>query len=162
MPVTVIVGGQFGSEGKGKVALWWAQHSHARVAVRVGGPNSGHTAIGLDGRREVLRHLPTPALLPATVSVLPPGAYIDVAVFLSEVNRLGLDEKRVKVDPLANIVTAAAKDVEAHGQLGKTIGSTQSGTGAAVSMRVARDGSATLARDVPELRPFIADTSELL
>ena len=55
MPVTVIVGGQFGSEGKGKVAHYLAPQQHAAIAVRVGGSNSGHTAIDKSGAPRVFR-----------------------------------------------------------------------------------------------------------
>ena len=41
MPITIIVGGQYGSEGKGKVAHAMAKEMGASVAIRVGGPNSG-------------------------------------------------------------------------------------------------------------------------
>ena len=59
MPVSIVVGGQFGSEGKGKVALEIARRSSEPVTVvRVGGPNSGHTAYGRAGRKHVLRQLP--------------------------------------------------------------------------------------------------------
>ena len=44
-----LVGGQFGSEGKGKVAHFLAREQNASVAVRVGGSNSGHTVIDLSG-----------------------------------------------------------------------------------------------------------------
>jgi adenylosuccinate synthase len=49
MPVTVVVGGQFGSEGKGKVAHFFARSQNASVAVRVGGSNSGHTVVDRSG-----------------------------------------------------------------------------------------------------------------
>ena len=42
MPVSVIIGGQFGSEGKGKVALIWAKEKQAEFVMRCGDPNSGH------------------------------------------------------------------------------------------------------------------------
>ena len=162
MPVTVVIGGQFGSEGKGKVAYWWAQRSGSQVAVRVGGPNSGHTVVRADGTREVLRHLPTPALLPDTTSVLPPGSYIDAPIFLEEVARLELDPSRVKVDPFANVVSDLAKHLERAGPLGRRIGSTQTGTGAAVALRIGREGTATFAYTVPELAPYLGDSAQIL
>ena len=70
MPVSVIVGGQFGSEGKGKVAHYLAREQHATIAVRVGGSNSGHTAIDKFGVPRVFRVLPTPALLDDVTCVL--------------------------------------------------------------------------------------------
>lgn len=51
MPVSIVVGGQYGSEGKGKVAHFLVGLLGASVAIRTGGPNSGHT---LTVRREVM------------------------------------------------------------------------------------------------------------
>lgn len=50
MPISVVVGGQFGSEGKGKTALEIARRTKAAVVVRVGGTNSGHTAVDDAGK----------------------------------------------------------------------------------------------------------------
>ncbi|MCG8433688.1 MAG: adenylosuccinate synthetase, partial [Gammaproteobacteria bacterium] len=58
------MGGQFGSEGKGKVAHEFARMQRASVAVRVGGSNSGHTVVDPQGAPIVFRHLPTAAILP--------------------------------------------------------------------------------------------------
>src|SRR5437879_5729014 len=100
MPVTVVVGGQYGSEGKGKVSLALAQAKGAAAAIRVGGTNSGHTAV-VDGRVSVLRQLPTAALLPDVLCVLPAGSFIDSAVILAEVKRTELPTRRLVIDPLA-------------------------------------------------------------
>ena len=43
MTVTVVVGGQYGSEGKGKVCGFLAEQKNPSIMVRCGGPNSGHT-----------------------------------------------------------------------------------------------------------------------
>ena len=102
MPATVIVGGQFGSEGKGKVAEFWARKHRADAVVRVGGSNSGHTTLtSQDGQRRVLRQLPTAALMPDVLCVLAPGAYIDPDVLLREIAEVGLSPERLVVDPLA-------------------------------------------------------------
>lgn len=71
MPVTVVVGGQFGGEGKGKVAHFLAQEMDARVTIRVGGTNSGHTVIDPRSNQPlILRQLPTAAILPSVFCVL--------------------------------------------------------------------------------------------
>ena len=51
MGVSIVVGGQYGSEGKGKVTQHLARSRSARAVVRVGGTNSGHTSLGGDGER---------------------------------------------------------------------------------------------------------------
>ena len=90
MPVTVVVGGQFGGEGKGKVAHYLAQEMKASIAVRVGGSNSGHTVIDSSGSPIIFRHLPTAALLPDVTCVLGAGSYINPEILLQEVFRIGL------------------------------------------------------------------------
>ena len=64
MPVSIVVGGQYGSEGKGKVAHYLAREMSARFAVRCGGPNSGHTVIDEQGNARIFQQLPTAAILP--------------------------------------------------------------------------------------------------
>src|SRR5438105_15439940 len=99
MPISVVVGGQFGSEGKGKVALEIARRTKAAVVVRVGGTNSGHTAVDDTGRTWALRQLPVSVLSRSTRAILPPGAIIDPEIFGREVDSLRLDRERVIVSP---------------------------------------------------------------
>src|SRR6266567_1492623 len=127
VPVTVVVGGQFGSEGKGKVAYHEALQKKAAFVVRVGGTNSGHTAV--DERRGTfaLRQLPASVLAPESVAVLPPGAIIDPTIFANEVKMLGLDRARIAVSPYATIISQADIDNETVSGLVAGIGSTGSG-----------------------------------
>jgi adenylosuccinate synthase len=105
MPVTVVVGGQFGSEGKGKVAHFFAKEHKATVAIRVGGTNSGHTVIDPSGAPLVFRQLPTAALLPHITCVLGAGSYIDLDILFDEIARVGLSEDRLLIDPNAMLIT---------------------------------------------------------
>ncbi|MCG8608348.1 adenylosuccinate synthetase, partial [bacterium] len=163
MPVTVVVGGQFGSEGKGKIAHYLAEKYSADVAIRIGGSNSGHTAIDQAGNACVLRQLPTAALRANTVCVLGPGSYIDAQIFLEEVERLGLEDNRVLIDPNAVLISPEHKTWEAEHRLRENVGSTLSGTGAALINRVSRDGAARLAKDDPQfLERFVRDTNTFL
>src|SRR5882762_7953447 len=98
MPVTVIVGGQYGSEGKGKVAHCLARDRSASVAVRTGGPNAGHTVEDVPDHPVVLRQLPTAAFLPDVICVLVPGSYIDPELLLTEISKTGLSEDRLFID----------------------------------------------------------------
>ena len=154
MPVSVVVGGQFGSEGKGKVAHFLSRQRHATVAIRVGGSNSGHTVVDDAGRAHVFRHLPTASILPDTVCVLGPGCYVDPAVLMQEIERVSLPKERLLIDPSAFVITEEHKRREANLQLGALIGSTQSGTGAAVIDRIGRLSKDNLARNNSTLREF--------
>lgn len=162
MPVTVVVGGQFGSEGKGKVALELAREQQASAVVRVGGPNSGHTAIDDAGASWQLQQLPTAALLDRVYCVLPAGALIDPEVFLSEVSQLKLRPDRVLVDPNAMVITSVDRETETRWDLVRTIGSTGSGTGAAVARRISRTQPDALASSSPPLAPFIKWTARFI
>lgn len=144
MPVTVVVGGQFGSEGKGKVAYEIARRTNAAAAVRVGGPNSGHTVVGHDGHKVVFRQLPTAALLPGVICVLPAGSYIDKEVLFRERQMTGLGPDRLLIDPNAVVISDLERGEEEARLLGQKIGSTLTGTGAAVSRRVNRLGDVCL------------------
>ena len=162
VPISVIVGGQFGSEGKGKVAQYLAAQRAAAAVVRIGGSNSGHTGFTTDGEPEVLRHLPTAALLPETRCVLGAGTYVDPDILLEEIMRVGLAPERLLIDEKAMIVTEADKEAELAVGLPDRIGSTGSGTGASVARRVARGFDTPTVRDVPALRPYLGDASAAL
>lgn len=168
MPVSVVVGGQFGSEGKGKVALEIARRSpDPVVVVRVGGPNSGHTAYDRTGRKHVLRQLPAGCIDRDVDVVLPAGSYIDVDVLMSEIEQLDYPRDRIRVSGHARIITDQHKRWEASAGLAGAIGSTGSGVGAAVMASVARGAEnfeleSFEAADHPDLEPFICDTSDHL
>jgi adenylosuccinate synthase len=155
--VSVVVGGQFGSEGKGKVAHWLAARRDARVAVRVGGPNSGHTAVADDGRTWVLRQLPTPIVHRGVAGVIASGAYLDLPVLLDEIAAVGATPDRLRIDGFAVIIDDEHKRLEAE-SLTRRISSTGSGTGEALANRVRRVEGLRFASDVAALAPFLADT----
>lgn len=155
MPVTVVIGGQFGSEGKGKVAHFLAEQMNATVAVRVGGPNSGHTVIDSYRNALVFRQLPTAALLPNVYCVLPAGSYVEPDLLFKEIRKARMNTARLIIDPNAVVVTAEEMADEKGSPLQVQIGSTQSGTGAAVLRRIERLGKARMVSTEESLRPFV-------
>lgn len=161
MPVTVIVGGQFGSEGKGKVAHFFAREMGASVAIRVGGPNSGHTVISEKGPI-IFKQLPTAAILPDVICVLPAGSYLSPAILFEEIRLANLNPSRLLIDPNAVVITNDNLAEERDSKLGTAIGSTQSGTGAAVSARINRLGNVKLAREDESLKPYIRPATPFL
>lgn len=135
--VQVVVGGQWGSESKGAIAAYLASYegrgwtdSKEVMAVRVAGPNAGHTAIDDEGRRWALRQIPAIAVrnLDAKL-VIAAGSEIDEEVLHDEVERLdraGFDVSgRLVVDYNATVVEDHHKKLEGvidHGTTGKGIG----------------------------------------
>ena len=167
MPVSVVVGGQFGSEGKGKVALDLARRDPStEIAVRPGGSNSGHTGYSRDGRKLILRQLPAAAIDGNLLAVLPAGSYVDVDLLEQEIQLLGLDPRQVIVDPRAHVITEDHRSWERKSGLTESIGSTGSGTGAAVLARIGRFARVaplgTPAAEVTALLPYLQDASAIL
>lgn len=169
MPVSVIVGGQFGSEGKGKVTLELVRRAtENKVAVvRVGGPNSGHTGYAKNGQRYALRQLPAGCIDRNVDVVFPAGSYIDISVLLKEIALLQYPKNKIHISRYANIVTQAHKNWESEAKLTKAIGSTGSGVGAAVMSSIARGASsfplaAIHAEEVDELASYVCDTTQFL
>lgn len=162
MPVSVVIGGQYGSEGKGKVAQHLARDRQAAAVVRVGGSNSGHTGVRPNGDTDVLRHLPTAALDSDSMCLLAAGSYIDPGVLLAEAERTGLTPERLLIDERAFLITPEDREAEAASDLGDRIGSTCSGTGAAVKRRIARRSPDDLAGASRDLRPYLGDVSAYL
>lgn len=162
MPVTVVVGGQFGSEGKGKVAHWLAKEMKASAVVRVGGSNSGHTVISPSGKVIVFRHLPTAAILSDVKCILPAGSYLDPDVLLDEIISTGLSDDRLFIDPNAVLITQEEKLQEQSSFLRDTIGSTLSGTGAAVRSRIERNAALKLAKHDHRLSKYVRPVLPLM
>jgi adenylosuccinate synthase len=98
--------------------------------------------------------------------ILPPGAYIDVALLQHEIREIGLSQSQLIVDPRAHIIRHEHVEWEREALLTESIGSTGSGTGAAVISRAARMAPeippATLAGETPDLSRYIQDTSPIL
>jgi adenylosuccinate synthase len=165
MPVSIIVGGQFGSEGKGKIALEIVRRSSEPVtAIRVGGPNSGHTGYDRKGTKWALRQLPA-ACVDKNVNVhFPAGSYIDADLLTSEVEMLGYPKHCISISPYARIITEEHKVWERDAGLTSLIGSTGSGVGGAVMASVAREArnfhlKSVQARDFAPLDKYIRDQS---
>lgn len=142
--LTVVVGGQYGSEGKGAIAAHLSRHADDKhVAVRVAGPNAGHTAYDREGNKFAFRTLPVAAVTnPSALLVLAQGSEIDPPVLIEEIE---LAEKhghkvtdRLWIDASATVITDAHKEAEADASLTKNIGSTGKGIGAARAERIMR------------------------
>ena len=104
VPGTVIVGAQWGDEGKGKIVDLLAQHSDL-VCRYQGGPNAGHTII-VDGETFKIRQIPS-GVISGKVSVLGAGCVVDPQVFLQEVDELesrGVSTQVVRLSGNAHLV----------------------------------------------------------
>jgi len=81
---------------------------------------------------------------------------------LKEMHETGLRSDCLRIDPNAAVITEREKQEEASTALKEAIGSTLSGTGAAVGRRIARVRALRFAKDEPRLKPFLSPISQLL
>jgi adenylosuccinate synthase len=149
MPVSIVVGGQYGSEGKGKVVALLGSKVTSPWLVRCGGPNSGHT-VTIGGKDTILRQVPCSVNPSDAFYCLAAGCVIDEALLLYELDLLGIDRDRIIVDSRAVILTEADRREESRSL--QSIGSTCSGTGAAQVRRMSRRSDVRLAGDSEAIR----------
>lgn len=156
MSVTVIVGGQYGSEGKGKIAAYLA--SQFAMSIRTGGPNAGHKFIHA-GAVYQLQTLPCALINPYCQLAVGAGGVIDLDILLREIEVFGIGPGRLVIDPQASVIHTdyIAQEVA----LVRSIGSTGKGVGIAVAEKISRSGKAILARDVPKLSSYLGDVALL-
>lgn len=164
MSLWVVVGGQYGSEGKGKVSAFITNQENIDICVRCGGPNSGHSLVDENGKTIVLRQLPTGFVNPRTRLLIPAGALIDPTVLKQEIQSLGLPPERIGIDRRCFMIEEKDREKEQVLGLRERLSSTLCGVGAAQSRRVLRGEDARLARDVsseyPWMGQYLTDVSD--
>lgn len=161
--ITIVVGGQYGSEGKGKVVEWLA-HDYD-VFVRVGGPNAGHVVY--DGaNRFTMRSVPCGWINRNSKLIIGAGAVVNPDILLKELDELEkydpLIKKRVYVDPRATWIQE--RHIELETKIKDNIASTGQGVGSA---RVERISRLTHRPDIlvgadTRLDSYFADTVQML
>ena len=145
MPATVIVGLQWGDEGKGKATDFLAEQ--VRWVVRYqGGDNAGHTIV-LGNEVFKLHLVPSGVLYPHIVPIIGPGVVVNPATLIRELDALvarGVDVSRVRVSHAAHLILPyhLALDRASEARLGRDgIGTTSRGIGPAYADRAARVGA---------------------
>ena len=158
--VDVLVGGQWGSEGKGNLAFFIAPEYD--LLVRVGAPNAGHKVRGQDGVVYTHRQLPSGTRAADSRLLLGAGTVVDVGILRREIADCGISADRLAIDPGALIIEEG--DVQSEARLKSAIGSTGTGGGAALARRIMRrgvPGAVRMAKDIPELSPYIRESASV-
>jgi adenylosuccinate synthase len=167
----VIIGAQWGDEGKGKVVDLYTEFADV-VARFGGGANAGHTLV-VDGQKLVTHLVPSGVLRPGTRNVLGSGMVIDPDVLLGEIAALkarGLlaQDADLVVSDRAHVIFPFHRELDALRERGESaIGTTKRGIGPAYEGKAARRGIRTgdlvrpvrlrelIARNLDELNPAI-------
>lgn len=161
--VDVLVGGQYGSEGKGNIVGHIAPEYD--IFVRVGGPNAGHKVYA-EPKPEAYFHLPSGSeRAPNAQLILGPGAVIYPPKLLTEITTHKIPFDRLIIDEQAMIIEDRDRDIEVEKL--STMGSTAQGVGSASARKIMGRGGredplVRLAKDVPELRPYIKESQRVL
>jgi adenylosuccinate synthase len=144
VPATVIVGAQWGDEGKGKIVDLLAQSSEF-VCRYQGGPNAGHTIVS-GGETFKLHHVPSGILYEGKISVIGAGCVVDPQLLVEEIDGLearGVSTEGLRLSGNAHLIMPwhVAIDSASERRLGRLqIGTTRRGIGPAYADKAARLG----------------------
>lgn len=144
MPATVVVGTQWGDEGKGKLTDLLARETSVVVRYQ-GGHNAGHTIV-VDGESFALQLLPSGVLYDHVVPVIGNGVVVEPGVLLAEIDRLeakGIDCSRLKVSGNAHLILPYHIELDflAERRLGRNkLGTTRRGIGPTYADKALRSG----------------------
>jgi len=151
----VIVGGFWGDEGKGKIISYLALKDKVDVCVRTGSVNAAHT-VWFEGKRYALHMVPASFVYEKCRLLIGAGANVHVAKFLEEVELTNV-KNRIGIDHQASIIEEKHSEQDKTSAHLKGIGTTGWGVGPAIEERLR--STAKLAKDIPELRPYLTDVA---
>ena len=160
MTCSILVGGAWGDEGKGKCITYLCDNDKPNIIARAGvGPNAGHS-VEFNGEKYGLRLTPSGFVHTGAELLIGAGVLVNPDVLYKEfvdLKKYNVQD-RLKIDPRCAIISKdhMERDVSSE-HLAKKIGSTGSGCGPANSDRVMR--TIELAKDIPELEEYITDVS---
>jgi adenylosuccinate synthase len=144
MPAIVLLGAQWGDEGKGKATDLLGDRVDYVVRYQ-GGNNAGHTVV-IGDQKYALHLLPSGILTPNVIPVIGNGVVIDPAVLLTEIkglNERGIDTSKLKISTNAHLITPYHRTIDKVSErfLGKSkIGTTGRGIGPAYADKINRIG----------------------
>ena len=159
MPSTVVVGGFFGDEGKGKIISYLALKDNPSIIVRGGaGPNAGHTVKDGDKIYKI-RMLPSGFLNKNSKVMIGPGVVVNPKVLLKEIKDFDVSN-RAYVDKHCGVIEEKHLNEDSKGTLKEKIGSTGSGTGPANADRALR--TLQMAKDNESLSSYLEDVPKAI
>lgn len=156
--VDVIVGGQFGSEGKGQIAAHISPEYDC--LMRVGGPNAGHTVFEKP-HKHVFHLLPSGTYrAPNAKLLIGPGAVLNLDKMLEEIRTFAIGKDRLVIDE--NAIIISQNDIDTERERQAHISSTAQGVGVATAgnilARLLGEDKHKAKYFIKELRPFLGST----
>lgn len=141
MSAIVLVGSQWGDEGKGKITDFLAERADCVVRFQ-GGSNAGHT-VEVASEKFMLHLIPSGILYPETVCIIGNGVVVDMGEVLKELKGLqerGVDTNNLRISSRAQVVMPYHKEIDAIEDRCKKIGTTKRGIGPAYEDKISRTG----------------------
>lgn len=141
MSAVVLVGSQWGDEGKGKITDFLAEKADCVVRYQ-GGSNAGHT-VEVANEKFMLHLIPSGILYPETTCVIGNGVVVDMGEVLKELQGLqerGIDTSNLRISSRAQVVMPYHKEIDAIEDQCKKIGTTKRGIGPAYEDKISRAG----------------------
>jgi len=157
--VNVLIDGQWGSTGKGKLGAWLSLKEQVGFATADFQSNAGHTVV-LGNEKYVVNHIPSSFPNLDAVLYLAPASTITVSTFLKELDMLEKFRVRERINLHPHVAVITDEDIEEEKKSMVGIASTMKGVGAALARKVRR--KATLAKDVPELQSYVNDLTKVI
>jgi len=136
----VIVGCNWGDEGKGKITDLYAEDADLIVRY-AGGPNAGHTIFDSKGNKFVFHNLPSGVLYPDKKNLIGNGNVIDPEIICEEIDAIlksGYEIKNLVIDECAHMIMPWHKILDSGGEESKKIGTTKRGIGPAYMTKAER------------------------
>ncbi len=166
--ITVVIDGQAGSTGKGKICSYLAKKDDFSMSTNNWASNAGHTYVSDNGEKVIVSHLPIAMLNPNCKLLLNAGCAITPEILFDEIRKYKeiLKDRRIYINPRAMII------LEKHREEEKDIiksGSTFKGCGSAQAEKIMRKPGIVLAKDYFKNFPKdieniieIADTAQII
>ncbi|MGD9276643.1 MAG: adenylosuccinate synthetase [Candidatus Pacearchaeota archaeon] len=174
MPVDIVLGGQGGDEGKGKIAEYLAHSGNYEIALRVPSPQAGHSVM-MNGKRIGLANLPSAVTNPDIRLLIGIGGLVSLERLIlgettaqgikhnAEIKTTGITKERLGIDYNTRVVTSDQRNREQNDEhLMKKIGSIGSGTSGCRVDTIMRYPDLKKAKDFLELAPYLTDTKKEL
>lgn len=144
--LTVVIDGQAGSCGKGKICGYLAKKDDFKISTNNWGSNAGHTYFDNNGEKIVVSHLPIALVNPLTKLVINAGAIITPEILFDEINKYRelIKNRKIYIDSRAMIIQEKHREIERRNIRS---GSTFKGCGAAYADKIMRNQDVILAKE---------------
>ncbi len=144
--ISIVIDGQAGSCGKGKICGYLAKKDNFSIATNNWSSNAGHTYVENDGRKIVVSHLPMAMVNPITKLCINAGAIITPEILYKEIEEYKdlIGNRKIYIHPRAMIIQEKHREIEKQNIRS---GSTFKGCGAALADKIMRKKDIMLAKD---------------